>query len=78
MIGGTKSSWRPVTRVVLQESIVGLILFNISINDLDDGEKHTLSRLADDTKLGGAADMSKAHAAIQRDLGWRNVLTGTS
>lgn len=79
VISDTKSSWRPVNRVVLQGPIVGLIPFNIFIIDLDldDGEKHILSRFAND-KLGGAADMPDAHATIQKDLGWRNVLTGTS
>lgn len=41
------------------------ILFNIFINDLDDGAKRTRSKFADDTKLGG---MAEACAAIQRDL----------
>lgn len=44
------------------------ILFNISINNPDNETDCTLSNIADDTKLGGVADMPESCAAIQSDL----------
>lgn len=57
---------------VLQASVLGPALFNISINDLYDGIEWTLGKFGDDMKLERVADSLEVHAAILRNLSrWR-------
>ena len=65
---GRMSCWEDVSSGVPQGSVLGPLLFNIYINDLDNGVKSKLYKFADDTKLGGKVDSRGGSDQIQESI----------
>ena len=62
------SKWKLMTRGIPQRLVLGPVLFNIFVGNMDSGIQCTLSKFADDTKLSGAVDALEGRDATQRDL----------
>ncbi|CAM4632369.1 unnamed protein product [Caretta caretta] len=77
LLKGELSGWREVTSGVPQGSVLGPILFNLFITDLGTKSGSVLIKFADDTKLGGIANLEKVRDTLQEDLddlvNWSNI-----
>ncbi|CAM5141001.1 unnamed protein product [Natator depressus] len=68
LLKGKLSGWREVTSGVPQGLVLGPILFNLLITDLGTKSGSVLIKFADDTKLGGIANLEKDRDTLQEDL----------
>ncbi|PKU49352.1 rna-directed dna polymerase from mobile element jockey-like [Limosa lapponica baueri] len=62
------SKWKPVTSGVPQVSVVGPVLFNLFVSDMDSEIECILDKFADNTKLCGMVETVEGRDAFQRDL----------
>ncbi|XP_058691655.1 triadin isoform X6 [Poecile atricapillus] len=67
-VSGAMSKWRAVPSGVPQGSVLGLVLFNIFIGDIDSGFQCTLSEFTDDTQVCDAVNTLEGRNNTQRDL----------
>uniref|UniRef100_K7F0M2 Reverse transcriptase domain-containing protein n=1 Tax=Pelodiscus sinensis TaxID=13735 RepID=K7F0M2_PELSI len=67
-INGKFSDWRGVTSGVPQGSVLGPILFNLFINDLEKGVSSEVVKFADDTKLFRIVKTEADCEGLQEDL----------
>lgn len=63
-VNGSMSKWRPVTRGVSKGSVLGPVLFNIFVGDMNSEIECPLSKFADNTKQSGTFDTLQGRDAI--------------
>ena len=68
LINGSFSNRPEITSGVPQGSILGLALFNMFINDLDETVQHMCIKFAAVSKLGGTANTLKDRKKIKKIL----------
>ncbi|CAM5136177.1 unnamed protein product [Eretmochelys imbricata] len=67
-LNGQFSEWREVNSGVPQGSVLGSVLFNIFINDLEKGVNSKVAKFADDTKLLKIVKSQADCEELQKDL----------
>ncbi|TRZ24694.1 hypothetical protein HGM15179_002396 [Zosterops borbonicus] len=60
--------WTPKMLDIPQRLVLGWVLFNAFVSDMDSGIEHTFRMFTDDTKLQGADNTLDGRDVTQRDL----------
>ncbi|KAM4787236.1 triadin isoform 4-T4 [Cyanocitta cristata] len=67
-VSGAMSKWKAVPSGVPQGSVLGLVLFNIFVGDMDSEFQCTLNEFTDDTQVCDAVNMLEGRNNTQKDL----------
>ena len=67
-LNGHRSGWTEVRSGVLQGSILGLLLFTIFIDDIDEEIVCEISKFADDAKIASRVNTLNDIRSMQRTL----------
>ena len=68
VVEGVESGWEEVKSSVPQGTVLGGVLFNLYINDIDDGIESFVQKFADDTKMARVVEEEDDALALQRDI----------
>jgi len=68
VVNSSTSKWTSVKGGIPQGWVLGPVLFNIHVGNMDSGIKCTLSKFADYSNLSGAAYRLEGRDTIQKDL----------
>ena len=68
VVNSSMPRWWPVTNCISQGSVLGPVLLNIFISDIESGMKYILSKFTGDTKLSDSVEIIEGRDAIQRAL----------
>ena len=69
VVEGAQSGWEPVVSSVLQGSVLGGVLFNIFVDDIDDGTDDGIARkFPDDTKVARIVENERDGQMMQNQI----------
>ena len=67
-VEGCQSEWEEVVSSVLQGTVLGGLMFNVFIDDIDDVVELFVRKFADDTKLAKIVESETDALGLQKDI----------